>query len=190
MHFLISSLLIFSLQFPRIFDSLAILSRTIYIVLKFFLGKCLISKFECKYLTQKMNYCPINIKNTFEQIIYLSYCKILIFNYYVCVCVLSHLVVFYSFTYMNHLFCSWMFVPLNLPHLFFSPQPPPLACLFSLPITKFLFCYISSLDLFLKFHIWVKSYSIFFHCLIYLFRIMSSTSIFVVANVKISFLAK
>ena len=49
-----------------------------------------------------MNYCPINIKNTFEQIIYLYYCKILISNYYVCVCVLSHSVVFYSFTYMNH----------------------------------------------------------------------------------------
>ena len=135
MHFLISSLLIFSHKFPRIFDSLTILSRKIYIALKIFPEKCLISKFECKYLTQKMNYCPINIKNTFEQIIYLYYCKILISNYYVCVCVLSHSVVFYSFTHMNHLFCSWNFVPRNLRHLFlffFEPLPlwqPPVLCI-------------------------------------------------------------
>ena len=145
MHFLISSLLIFSHKFPRIFDSLTILSRKIYIALKMFPEKCLISKFECKYLTQKMNYCPINIKNTFEQIIYLYYCKILISNYYVCVCVLSHSVVFYSFTHMNHLFCSWNFVPLNLPHLVFSP-PPNLWLAFSLYL-KLSFCFAMSLHL-------------------------------------------
>ena len=48
---------------------------------------------------------------------------------------------------VTHLFCYWNFVPLTLPHFFFPPPTPsPLAttCLFSVSITLFIFCYVSS----------------------------------------------
>ena len=53
-------------------------------------------------------------------------------------------------------FCNWKFAPLNLPHI--SPHLPPMAatCLFSVSISLFLFCYVSSFVLFLRFHIYVK----------------------------------
>ena len=65
-----------------------------------------------------------------------------------------------------HLFCNWKFISLNFPHLFHLYLfPLTITSLFSVSVTQFLFCYVCSFVLFLRFQIYVKSYSIVFLCL-------------------------
>jgi len=91
---------------------------------------------------------------------------------------------------MNHLFCNWMFIPLNLPHLFHLSLYPHSSgnCLFVLCIYEFvsvvmfihLFCF---LDSHISEIIWYLSFSVWFISL----SIILSRSIHVVTNGKIRF---